>query len=143
MRTSPDIIKQLPPNGIFVFGSNLSGIHGKGAAKKAFDDFGAIYGNPIGLQGKSYAIPTKNKNITKALNIKEISKYVDEFIEFAKENSDLDFYVTKIGCGLSGLTVKIVSPLFKRVIEESIYNVLLPKEFLQEIEKNLQKGLFN
>ena len=86
---------------IFVFGSNLGGRHSKGSALEAIQNHGAIYGQGEGLQGNSYAIPTKDKNL-KVLNLNEIAIYINRFIEFAKENSDMQFNVVKIGCGLAG-----------------------------------------
>lgn len=97
---------------IFVFGSNLSGIHGKGAAKMAYEHYGAIWKQGKGLQGSSYAIPTKNY-ILRSLPLDKIKEYVKEFIEFAKENPDLTFYVTRVGCGLAGFKDEQIAPLFK------------------------------
>lgn len=110
----------------FVFGSNLSGIHGGGAARFAYDELGAEWGNPVGIQGQSYAIPTKSENITRTLTIEEIKPFVDEFIEVARTNP-ATFYVTEIGCGLAGLTYEQVAPLFKNAME--LENVYLPEEF--------------
>lgn len=97
---------------IFVFGSNLQGRHGKGAALVALEKFGAVYGQGEGLQGDSYAIPTK---ITpyKIRPLVDIKKSVDKFISFADNNKELQFYVTAIGCGLAGYTVRDIAPLFK------------------------------
>lgn len=86
---------------IFVFGSNLAGRHGKGAAKFALDNRGAIYGQGIGLQGRSYAIPTKDENI-RTLPLSEIKKYIDEFLVFASANPHMQFSITRIGCGFAG-----------------------------------------
>ena len=97
---------------IFVFGSNLAGIHGAGAALYARKHHGAILGQGIGLQGDSYAIPTKDKKI-KTLPLEQIKPYVDEFILFAKSHPELTFQVTRIGCGLAGYTDKDISPMFK------------------------------
>jgi hypothetical protein len=97
---------------IFVFGSNLAGIHGAGAALYARKHHGAILGQGIGLQGDSYAIPTKDKKI-KTLPLEQIKPHVDEFILFAKSHPELTFQVTRIGCGLAGYTDKDISPMFK------------------------------
>lgn len=131
-RISPDNITKLKENEIFVFGSNLSGFHGGGAAKMAYDNFGSEWENPNGIQGQSYAIPTKSEFITRTLTIEEIKPYVDEFIEFAKENKDLTFLVTEIGCGLAGLEIKDVAPLFKNA--EDLSNVHLPYNFWKEFK---------
>ena len=125
-RITPENITELEDNQIFVFGSNLSGIHGKGAALTA-RKWGAIFYQSSGLQGKTWAIPTKDASITKTLSITEIKPFVDDLIEFAKENKHLIFLVTEIGCGLAGLTPKQVAPLFEEVID--IENIHLPKRF--------------
>lgn len=97
---------------IFVFGSNLAGRHGKGAALAAKQDHGAIYGQGIGLQGSSYAIPTKDHRL-QTLPLPEIRKYVAGFISFAKDNPDLEFELTPIGCGLAGYQPSDIAPLFE------------------------------
>jgi len=86
---------------IFVFGSNLAGRHGKGAALYALKNYGAIYGQGEGLQGQSYAIPTKDRNIL-PLPLSEIHKYIGNFAFYARDNPDLHFALTPIGCGLAG-----------------------------------------
>ena len=125
-RTTPENIKSLAENQIFVFGSNLSGRHGKGAAKTALG-WGAKWGQAKGLQGKTYGIPTKDASIRRTLTIEEIKPFVDEFIEFAKDNPNLIFLVTEIGCGLAGLKPKEVAPLFKEAV--NVFNIHLPPRF--------------
>ncbi len=98
-------------NQIFVFGSNEAGIHGAGAAREAYNKYGAKYGVGEGFFGRSYAIPTKDRNI-KPLPLPAIKKYVDSFITFAKDHSELSFYITAIGCGLAGYTAKDIAPMF-------------------------------
>ncbi len=97
---------------IFVFGSNLAGIHGAGAARYAVEHHGARYGQGIGLQGNSYGIPTKSHQIL-TLPLDEIQKHVGVFIQFAKDNPELTFEVTRIGCGLAGYTDYQIAPMFK------------------------------
>ena len=97
-RTTPEFITSLEPNEIFVFGSNLKGMHGGGAAYIAYRKFGAIMGKGVGLQGQSYAIPTMQGGV------ETIRPYVDEFIWFAKQHPELTFLVTRIGCGIAGFT---------------------------------------
>jgi hypothetical protein len=109
---------------IFVFGSNLAGRHGLGAAKTAKESFGAKYGQGEGLQGRSYAIPTKDAKL-KTLPIDEIEKYVDTFLELARTRTDLSFFVTRIGCGLAGYHDEDIAPLF----EGAPANCDLPKEW--------------
>lgn len=112
---------------IFVFGSNLAGRHGAGAALFARKEHGAIYGQGRGLQGNSYGIPTKDENLF-TLPLNEIKFFVHTFLLFAEENRDMVFNVTPIGCGLAGYRYSDIAPLFK----DSPANVKLPKEF-QEV----------
>ena len=123
-----------PLTEIFVFGSNLAGRHGAGAAKFAIENHGAIYGQGIGLQGQSYGIPTKDKNI-KTLPLDSIQSYVTEFLEFAASRPDLIFNVTAVGCGLAGYTPEQIAPFFQRYPT----NVRLPSEFLDIIYAPLRK----
>jgi hypothetical protein len=134
MRITNDEITELKENEIFVFGSNLSGIHGGGAARLAHQKFGAIWGLPVGLHGQTYAIPTKSENIARTLTIDEIKPFVDKFIEFTKTKSGLTFLVTEIGCGLAGLKIKDVAPLFEHAID--LENVHLPEKFWQILSKS-------
>ena len=120
---TPDFITELKENEIFVFGSNLQGMHGGGAARLAYDKFGAIWGQGVGLQGQSYGIPTMHGGVD------AIKPYVDEFIEFAKSHPELTFLVTRIGCGIAGFRDEEIAPLFKECIE--IENVILPRSFVQ------------
>jgi hypothetical protein len=130
-RITPDYIKILAPQEIFVFGSNQSGRHGKGAAKTALG-WGATWGQAEGLQGRTYGIPTKNSSITETLELNEIKPYVDRFIQFAKDNPTLKFLVTEVGCGLAGLNTKDVAPLFKEAKE--IENIHLPAKFWHKLK---------
>lgn len=107
---------------IFVFGSNLSGIHGAGAAKFALQNHGAIWGQGFGPQGNSYAIPTKDEGIV-TLPIWRIAPFVKEFMIYAQQHPELKFQVTRIGCGLAGYTDKDIAPLFK----EAPLNCALPE----------------
>lgn len=122
---TPERITALKPNEIFVFGSNLAGSHGGGAARLAYDRFGAIWGQGVGLQGQSYGIPTMHGGVD------AIKPYVDEFIEFAKQHPEYKFLVTKIGCGIAGFRIAEMAPLFKQAID--LENVLLPKDFVEVI----------
>lgn len=97
---------------IFVFGSNLRGVHGAGAARFALKKKGAVYGRGYGHVGDSWAIPTKDHNIN-TLPLEGIKQYVNGFIHYAKEHPELDFQVTCIGCGLAGYSHKDIAPLFK------------------------------
>ena len=122
IRIAPSYISKLAPNEVFVFGSNLEGMHGGGAALTAYKKFGAIWGQGIGLQGQSYAIPTMQGGV------ETIKPYVDEFIDFARKHPNLRFLVTPIGCGIAGFKPSQIAPLFKEA--KNIFNIYLPKEFL-------------
>ena len=121
---TPERISKLNPNEIFVFGSNLAGMHGGGAARIAYDRFGAVWGQGVGLQGQSYAIPTMQGGVA------TIKPYVDEFIAFAKAHPEYKFFVTKIGCGIAGFRVSEIAPLFANALD--VENIILPKEFANE-----------
>jgi hypothetical protein len=125
---SPKWIKSLSENEIFVFGSNLAGFHGGGAAALAME-WGAIWGQGVGLQGKTYAIPTMFKTA------EEMKSYIEEFLAFAKTHPELKFLVTELGCGIAGFTPKDVAPFFKAVIDEDIENVYLPESVAAVLEK--------
>ena len=118
-RTTPEFITELQPGEIFVFGSNLKGLHGGGAAYVAYRKFGAIMGQGVGLQGQSYGIPTMQGGV------ETIRPYVDDFIKFAKEHPNLTFLVTRIGCGIAGFTDAEISPLFENA--HDIDNIILPE----------------
>lgn len=124
---TPAHIEKLRKNEIFVFGSNLQGFHGGGAARIARERFGAVTGRGVGLQGESYAIPTMQGGVD------TIQPYVNEFIAFAKAHPELHFLVTRIGCGIAGFSDEEIAPLFKEAIE--LTNVSLPKEFIESIMK--------
>ena len=96
---------------IFVFGSNLAGRHGKGAALYARQHHGAEYGVGIGRTGNSYAIPTRDEYI-RTLSLSKIKEYVDIFLSYAQLHPDLTFEVTKIGCGLAGYRESDIAPMF-------------------------------
>ena len=117
-RVTPERITELGENEVFVFGSNLAGAHGGGAALLAYRKFGAIWGQGVGLQGQSYGIPTMHGGVD------AIKPYVDELIEFAKTRPDLTFLVTRVGCGIAGFTNEEISPLFVKAHE--VENIVLP-----------------
>jgi hypothetical protein len=128
MKYTDNYINELKANEIFVFGSNLKGVHGAGAAKLAREKFGAQMGVGIGITGQCYAIPTKDEMIW-TLPLTRIEEYVIDFLEYAKENSDKTFLVTQIGCGLAGYTPEDIAPMFKNHPN----NVIIPKEFHEVI----------
>lgn len=120
-RITNNRIQELNPGEIFVFGSNLEGAHGGGAALLAFRKWGAIWGQGAGLQGQTYGIPTMHGGV------EEIRPYVDEFIRFAKEHPELTFLVTEIGCGIAGFRPEEIAPLFRDAVP--VENIHLPERF--------------
>ena len=120
-RVTPNNIESLRPDEVFVFGSNLQGQHMGGAARLAYERFGAIWGQGKGLQGQSYALPTMD------LSLEEIAKYVEEFIWFADQHPELTFLVTRVGCGIAGFRDEQIAPLFANAF--SLRNVFLPASF--------------
>ena len=127
-RFTPERITELAENEIFVFGSNLAGAHGGGAALLAYRQFGAVWGKGVGMHGRTYAIPTMQGGV------KTIKPYVDEFIRFAIEHPWLTFLVTRIGCGIAGFQDRDIAPLFKAAI--NVDNIILPKGFVDYIVPN-------
>ncbi len=120
-RFSPDFINALKENEVFVFGSNLSGMHGGGAARAAHKRFGAVWGKGDGHYGQSYAIPTMQGGV------ETIKPYVDKFVAYAKEHPELTFLVTRIGCGIAGFDDSEIAPLFADAA--NLDNVKFPKSF--------------
>lgn len=115
---TPEFITHLEEGQIFVFGSNLAGRHGGGAARIAYERFGAVMGQGVGLQGQCYAIPTMQGGVD------TIKPYVDEFILFAQQHPELTFLVTRIGCGIAGFRDEEIAPLFADA--HLLPNVVLP-----------------
>ena len=130
-RITKDLILSLAPEEVFVFGSNLAGFHGGGAARAAYNKFGAIWGQGVGMQGQSYAIPTMQGGV------ETIAPYVDEFIEYATNHPDKQFLVTEIGCGIAGFTPEEIAHLFKNAAD--IENIILPRRFWEVIENNVNE----
>jgi hypothetical protein len=116
---------------IFVFGSNLAGRHGKGAALYARQHKGAVYGQGVGRQGNSYAIPTKDANL-KTLPLGVIEDYVVDFLIYANDHPELTFEVTRVGCGLAGYSPEDIAPLFATAPK----NCTLPDDFKEVIERD-------
>ncbi len=133
MEYTPEHITHLGPDEVFVFGSNLAGQHSGGAARTAYEHFGAIWGQGVGIQGQSYAIPTMQGGVD------TIKPYVDEFIALAREWDQTTFYVTRIGCGIAGFTDQQIAPLFTDALD--LYNVRLPKSFVDILTKNSKNAL--
>lgn len=106
---------------IFVFGSNLAGRHGLGAAKTARQQYGAQYGVGVGRTGNAYAIPTKGRNM-EVLALFDIQRGCEQFVMYAKAHPELSFFLTRIGCGLAGYKDHQIAPFFKGLPD----NVLVP-----------------
>lgn len=125
-RVTPEWIDDLQENQVFVFGSNLAGMHGGGAARVARLRFGAVMGKGVGMQGRSYAIPTMQGGT------ETIRPYVNDFIAYAKEHPELTFLVTPIGCGIAGFEPEDIAPLFEKA--SNVENIWLPKSFWEVLE---------
>ena len=123
---TPERITALKPNEIFVFGSNLAGAHGGGAARLAYNRFGAVWGQGVGLQGQCYAIPTMQGGV------ETVRPYVDEFVAFAVKHPEYRFLVTRIGCGIAGFKEEQIAPLFKKALD--VENIILPQEFVELLQ---------
>lgn len=122
---TPGKITDLKEGEIFVFGSNIEGFHAGGAARVAVERFGAVWGQGVGLQGRSYAIPTMGGGV------ETIRPYTRKFIDFAASHPELTFYVTRIGCGIAGYEDGEIAPLFEDALP--LPNVILPREFVRHL----------
>ena len=122
---TPNRITELSSSEVFVFGSNLQGYHGGGAARTAMDKFGAEWGVGVGPTGRCYAIPTMQGGVD------TIRTYVDKFIAYANQHPDQQFLVTRIGCGIAGFSPDEIAPLFADAV--AVENISLPEDFWEEI----------
>ena len=127
VKYTPEFITELAEDEVFVFGSNLAGMHGGGAAATAHRCFGAVWGKGVGLQGRSYAIPTMQGGVD------TIQPYIDDFIIFAQEHPELRFLVTRIGCGIAGFKDEEIAPLFVGALNQD--NIVLPYEYHKVLGK--------
>ena len=133
---TPENITSLEPNEVFVFGSNRRGAHEGGAARVAYEEFGATWGEGEGHTGQSYAIPTLDENFC-LVTENDLETSLAKFIDYVCINSQLTFYLTKIGCGIAGWDIEKVKEIFWRVIDEikpheDCYlpvNLVIPREF--------------
>lgn len=136
MKATPDNITELQPNQVFVFGSNIQGIHGKGAALTA-RKWGAVVGQGVGLMGRTYAIPTRTRiphptlTLFETLPLPTISRHILDFVQFAVANFELEFLVTPIGCGLADLEPEDLARFFRGAPP----NVALPRSFILALER--------
>lgn len=120
-RIIPEYITELKEKEVFVFGSNLQGMHAGGAARMAHHRFGAVWGQGVGMQGQCYAIPTMHGGV------EAIRPYVDEFIEYARQHPERQFLVTRIGCGIAGFRNEEIAPLFAAA--KTLENVSFPADW--------------
>lgn len=136
---TPDFIEELKYDEVFVFGSNKNGNHFGGAARVAYEKFGAEWGVGEGHTGQSYALPTLNEDMEKVTE-DELEDSFAKLIQYADDNRQLTFYVTKVGCGIAGWDINEVRKIFwnavKRVAPDPDWmpslptNVIIPKDFL-------------
>ena len=127
-RIAPDCIKELGPEGVFVFGSNILGKHNGGAALYALEHFGAIDGQAEGIQGRSYAIPTDGNTF------EELKEAVGHFTDYVVMHPQKIFMLTAIGCGSAGYTPEQIAPLFQQAY--SFGNVYIPESFFKYMPQN-------
>ena len=128
------IIKYLPEDTVFVFGSNMAGTHQGGAAKTALLNFGAMKGVGRGWSGQSFAIPTMNEHLQQ-MPLSQIQHYIDDFKIYTKNHPKTKYFITAVGCGVAGYTVEEIAPMFKGIS----HNVILPVSFRAFVEKTLPK----
>lgn len=131
MEITPENITELALNEIFVFGSNLRGVHGAGAAKLAHTQFGARYEVGIGPTGNCYALPTKDYNVY-TLPLNDIQDFIEDLEVFIIAHPDKKFLITKIGCGLAGYIPEQIAPMFKKI--SKLPNITLPRDFWEILE---------
>lgn len=118
------------PGQIFVFGSNMSGIHGGGAARAAHQQYGAVWGVAEGRTGQSYALPTVRENIVGPLSLTDIQAAVERFLTYAHHNPEMRFLVTRVGCVLAGYSDAEIAPMFR----DAPLNCSLPETWMRHLE---------
>lgn len=121
---TPDDISMLKDNEIFIFGSNLNGYHAGGAAKRALEQFGAVWGISEGLSGRTYAFPTLNKNMHKR-TIKSLEDSRNKLFVTAEALPEYTFLLTKVGCGIAGFKEEKIAALFSECPD----NIIKPKDW--------------
>lgn len=128
VKFTPDFVENLEEGQVFVFGSNLNGVHSGGASLMALRNFGAEWGQAEGLQGQSYAIPTDVRGEAVGNVSDYMKKHIDKFIIYAKGHQDKFFLVTKVGCGNAGFDMEFMAQFFMDAL--TLKNVSLPEEFV-------------
>lgn len=129
-----NIVKNLPEDTVFVFGSNMAGQHAGGAARTALEHFGAMQGVGRGWSGQSYAIPTMNEHLQQ-MPLSQIQHYIDDFKIYTKNHAKMTYFITSIGCGVAGYKTEEIAPMFKGIS----HNVIFPHSFRPFVEKALPK----
>jgi hypothetical protein len=130
-----ELLSELQPNQIFVFGSNLAGRHGKGAALAAKQLFGAVWGEAVGRTGQCYAIPTKDRSVYHSLSLFSIQQYIHYFNLHSIQHPELEFLVTKVGCGLAGYKDEQIAPMFRN----SPSNCLFHEDWKIHLERGVNE----
>ncbi len=118
METTPELVSELRPDDVFVFGSNAGGLHGGGAARIAHERFGAVWGEGRGHHGQTYAIDTMS-------GLETLAREAGDFVAYAAAHPELRFLLTPVGCGIAGYTPEQVAPLFAGIPA----NVTVPASF--------------
>ena len=119
VKITPEVISELQPNDVFVFGSNAAGAHGGGAARIAYERFGAVWGEGRGHHGQTYAIDTMS-------GLDELTEHARGFVDYAQAHPELRFFLTPVGCGIAGYTPDLVAPAFHGLPD----NVTVPSSFV-------------
>jgi hypothetical protein len=132
-KIAPDLVLELEQNDVFVFGSNLNGLHAGGASLMALQSFGAEWGKAEGPQGQCYAIPTDIRGEAIDNVSAYMKRHIDKFIDYAKDHQEKIFLVTKVGCGNAGFDVEFMAQFFKDALD--MKNVRLPREFVEILEQ--------
>lgn len=126
-----------PKKGVtLVFGSNLAGRHGAGAARLALEEFNAQWGIGIGKTGNAYAVPTKDVRI-QTLDLFAINEYVCDLVDYVKSHPDEQFFFTRIGCGLAGYTDADIAPMFYQIAEN--INCSFPVEWAIYLQQTMRE----
>lgn len=139
MKITPNNITHLKPNEIFVFGSNMLGHHAGGAARTAVEKFGAVYGQPVGLQGQSYALPTLDANMNK-VSLEQLKGTIERFTETVLSHPNKRFLLTEIGCGIAGFKVSEIAPLFEKAFLKNVSNLSFPQSFIDYLTNKIKSN---
>ena len=130
---TPGRVERLSQCEIFVFGSNLEGQHMGGAARMAYERFGAEWGVGDGPTGRCYVIPTMHGGL------KEIRPYAEKFIAYAKEHPKNRFLLTRVGCGIAGFKDDDMAQLFEDALD--VPNITYPREWLPSMAIGITQGM--